>query len=285
MNVEIIDGFKFEKVGNRILNLLVESNRMEETISYVNKKSISGISLNCRYGYFLRDTDFLKDISSVVEKINIVDDTIDLSGLIFCANLKELFVGGNNKSPIDFACFKKLEYCNVFWHKGLVNLSECLSLKELYIRKYRVFGKLNSGFPCPKNIEVLGLTQANIDNVDFIKDLKYVRRIELNYIRSKFCINGLAFARNSIQELVIDHCKNFDSYEVIGGLHELRYLSIFSSKDIITLSFLKLLKRLEHFSFVDTCVIDGDLSNAIGIKYVGFLDKKHYSHTFKEINR
>ena len=43
--------------------------------------------------------------------------------------------------------------------------------------------------------------------------------------------------------------------------------------------------KLEDFRFVDTNVIDGDLSPLIRLKYAGFFDKKHYSHTREQIKK
>jgi protein phosphatase 1 regulatory subunit 7 len=42
--------------------------------------------------------------------------------------------------------------------------------------------------------------------------------------------------------------------------------------------------KLKQFMFVDTNIVDGDLSPCIGLEYSGFFDKKHYSHKFKELN-
>jgi hypothetical protein len=42
---------------------------------------------------------------------------------------------------------------------------------------------------------------------------------------------------------------------------------------------------LEEFCFVNTNVADGDLRPLLRLRSVGFLPKKHYSHTPEEINR
>jgi len=42
---------------------------------------------------------------------------------------------------------------------------------------------------------------------------------------------------------------------------------------------------LESFAFVGTKVLDGDMTPAIRLKYAGFDDKRHYSHTIDEVRK
>lgn len=56
------------------------------------------------------------------------------------------------------------------------------------------------------------------------------------------------------------------------------------SAEISTLNFLKGLKKLKHFGFAGTNIKNGDLSPCIGIEHVGFNNKRHYSHTYEELN-
>ena len=53
--------------------------------------------------------------------------------------------------------------------------------------------------------------------------------------------------------------------------------------DIKNLKFLQEM-NLKEFRFVGTNIIDGDLSYCKKIPRTIFSDKKHFSHTFKELN-
>jgi hypothetical protein len=47
------------------------------------------------------------------------------------------------------------------------------------------------------------------------------------------------------------------------------------------------MRRLDFFSFVDTNVLDGDLSPLLDLpklRYVGTMDKRNYSHKMAEFN-
>ena len=55
-------------------------------------------------------------------------------------------------------------------------------------------------------------------------------------------------------------------------------LSLNNCAEISSLKFIQKMKSLEDLRFVKTNVKDGDLSYCEGLKYVGFLPKRHYSH-------
>jgi hypothetical protein len=40
---------------------------------------------------------------------------------------------------------------------------------------------------------------------------------------------------------------------------------------------------LKNFMFVGTDVTDGDMTPSIGLRYAGFSNKKHFSHTMEQI--
>jgi len=281
MEVVIIDGFKFEKV-KVIQNLLVESDRLAKTIKYINEKKIKGITLNSSHGYSLKNIDFVADIADVIEKIDIVDDDINLKGIELLYNLKKIFIGRDNMSPIDFSYLQQLESCNLSWHKRLVNLNSCKYLENLYIRKFDKNFELLIGL---EKLKSLSLIQSKVFNLDFLMHFPLLEAIELSYIRSLLNVDGLKHCSSTLKKLEIDHCKRIDNYDVLGKLIELTWLNVTDSKELEDIYFLKKLKKLEHFAFVNTNVVNGDMSPGIGIKYVGFNNKKHYSHTNEEIHK
>ncbi|MFZ1699393.1 MAG: hypothetical protein WBO10_08585 [Pyrinomonadaceae bacterium] len=82
----------------------------------------------------------------------------------------------------------------------------------------------------------------------------------------------------------IDECKKIENYVVMGDLENLERLLIIKSGPIASLDFLKSLYKLDFFSFGGTNIANGDLSPCLGIRYVGFDDKKHYSHKFRDFS-
>ncbi|MFF3025431.1 hypothetical protein ACFVRR_22775 [Gottfriedia sp. NPDC057948] len=69
----------------------------------------------------------------------------------------------------------------------------------------------------------------------------------------------------------------------LSGINRLEELSLTNCGEIENIGFIKLMKNLKVFVFIDTNVVDGDLSPCIGLRYSGFFDKKHYTHKFKQL--
>lgn len=79
-------------------------------------------------------------------------------------------------------------------------------------------------------------------------------------------------------------CKKIKNYGVVSQIKGLKILRFNDCGSIPNIRFLKEMPNLEDFRFVDTNVLDGDLTPCFGLKSVGFFKKKHYSHTPGELN-
>jgi hypothetical protein len=90
------------------------------------------------------------------------------------------------------------------------------------------------------------------------------------------------FFEKPLTEILFDNCKAIEEIEILGELENLYWLKMIDLGEIKSLSFIKKIKSLRKISFVDTNILDGDLSYCKGLEYVGFLDKKHYSHKNSE---
>jgi protein phosphatase 1 regulatory subunit 7 len=71
----------------------------------------------------------------------------------------------------------------------------------------------------------------------------------------------------------------------LACLKKLKILKLINCGDIPDLKFIKLMPELKAISFVDSNIVDGDLSHCIGLEFVGFLKKKSYSHVPEDFPR
>ena len=286
IEVVIIDGFKFEKMISygevAIGGLLVESNKILQTIDYINSNKISRINLNSSHGYFLKNIDFVTEVADVIEDINIVDDDINPKKIESLHHLKKLRLNEYDY-PLDFSNFSQLESCGMRWRKNLSNLNACTKLKRLSLSKFPYTEKTADFLMGLEQIESLEFVQSKFANLEFLQNFPNLKTFELWYIIVLENIDGLKYCADSLNRLILDHCKRIENYEVLGQLTELKWLNVTDSRELENLYFLKKLKKLEHFAFVNTNVVNGDISPAIGIKHVGFFNKRHYSHTNEEI--
>lgn len=284
MEIEKVEDFKFVKMGNKRQGLLIESKKLKKTIELIKREGISKIELNVQWGYKEKNIDPLVEVADYIKEIEIVNDDIDLGLLDKFTQLRKIYIGGDNNSPIDFSYFKYLERCNIFWHKKLKNINSCKKLKELMLRKFILSTDSIQFVENLPGLEQLGFIQGKFEDLDLLKNFKHLREFGAFYISALKNIDGLKNVLG-LEKLEIGNCKKIEDYDILGELVKLEYLIISGSSSLPSLDAIKPLKKLKHFSFVGTNVSDGNLAPLTGIKYVGFDDKKHYSHKMKDINK
>lgn len=278
-----MSNFNFIENGNWGSYLLINTDNLDETINYIKENNIKNIELNFYHGYKLKNITRLKELNNIIEGINIIEGDIDLNGIQDFKNLKRLNISDELNYPIDFSRFPKLEKCNLLWHENLLNIEKCAHLFELVIKKIKITEQITEIFRGLKKIQKLTFIQSKLENLDYLKCFPILQELNIFYCPSLKDINGLKYVKDSITKLIIEHCKNVIDYKVISKLEGIRYLVFNHVSDIPTLAFIKNLEKLKHFAFMNTSILDGDMSFCLKIEYVSFRNKKHYSHTLKQI--
>lgn len=152
-------------------------------------------------------------------------------------------------------------------------------IEYLILRHYKK-SKLGNFVEIPKNLLYLELNWSNIQSFVGIENLTKIKRLELHYCTKLEEDCGLSKIADTIEHLDINHSKKFVPSEELFSLKNLRVLRLNSCGNLENLSFLNHFPKLIDFRFVDTNVIDGDLSPIIQhptIRSVGFLNKRHYN--------
>ena len=94
---------------------------------------------------------------------------------------------------------------------------------------------------------------------------------------------GIRYLVVNLEEIQIEKCKKIGDFEVLGKVKSLKKIILSESGEIKTLSFVKELNRIEFISFWGTNVLDGNINYCEGINYVGFDNKKHYTHKMEKL--
>jgi hypothetical protein len=170
----------------------------------------------------------------------------------------------NRVTEVDF---NKVEYAMTFYfkHKGL------------------------SFDPLPKSDKLLYLEMnwAIFKDLSGIERFANVKRLELHYCLKLENDKGISGVKDSLEFLHINQSKKYIPTHELFELKNLKVLCLNVCAPLKNLRFLNKFPKLIDFRFVDTNVLDGDLTPIIDhptIRTVGFLNKRHYNMTVKDLN-
>ena len=287
MKIDVVDGFKMLSDVTRKPTLIVESDRLDDCMRFAVEKKITRIYLQNNYGFNLLNVDFLKDFNFFTE-ISIIKNysEIDVSGVQFLKQLVRLTLSNGNQG-LDFGSFPYLENASVDWNNKLNNLHLCKKLNKLILWKYKPktgsFQELSS----LSSLKSLKITQSNLSSLSGLEGLGHLEEFEAYYFSKLENLAAIGVVNKSLKSLILENCKKIRDYEdALSSLENLQKLILGDCGPLNNLKFINRLKKLNFFSFVGTNITDGDLSLLLKakIEYVGFDDKRHYSHKMKDVN-
>jgi protein phosphatase 1 regulatory subunit 7 len=233
----------------------------------------------------LSDLSFLKDFPDLLFlEIDGHKQRINPRHLDGLANLRGLkistAIGG-----VDFSRFPELEAFWGDWHADNRGIAKCNELRRLNISHYNPPSRDLAEFAGLIRLEDLGIVQTNIASLAGIEPMEDLRDLLIGYAPKLESLDSLAH-HDSIREIEFETVKHIKSYEPIAKIQRLRRLMLFKCAPMSNLTWIVGMKHLDFFTFVDTNVVDGDLSPLLKLprlRSVGTLDKKHYSHTEDEL--
>lgn len=279
------EGFKILVGTDGSKQFMIDSDRLDESLRYIQQNDLRFIGINSYLGFKLNDISFLSQVAEFVEGITIPEAKYDTAILNRLHNLKVLGLADSKTSTIDLRNFPNLHTLACEFSRRIVGLDSCVNLRNLSLTHYDSAAGDLSQLPRLRDLEELNLFQTNIASLTGIEDFESLRTLTFFRANKLTNLDDLRSMQGHLQTLEIDQCKRIKDYHVLGLLTELRRLMISKSAPIDSLEFIKSLENLEFFSFVETNVISGDLSPCWKVPYVGFDDRRHYSHSYDEFMR
>jgi len=280
-----IDGYVFRTDRDGTRGLIVDSERLDACVEYINRKGITRVETNDYLSYRRDDVDFLRECPSV-ECVRLVSHVGDLSGLHALSGLRELWISEPGKAAVDFGRFPELRKFRGDWSRKYSGFESCRKLSRLALWKYKPKSKDLTGLACFQRLVSLELVQGSVTALVGIERLRRLQRLELSYLRTLVDIEALREAPRTLRVLRFDRCPNIGSFDAVSSLEQLEELGLSGCREIESLEIVRPLRRLRHVSFVDTTIRDGDLSvlfDLPALGHAGFFNKTHYSHTWKQI--
>lgn len=281
-NIYSQSGFNFIEVDNEKY-LRISSKNISDAMSYAKNNGIRFIEINYTQGYSLRNIDFVKDYD-FIEGLSIVTDIegINIEAVHTLSHLRLLNLNREPKQVLNLADFPKLEILKLEWNKNVRELSNCGSLKELRLSKYKrenleELKELTA-------LEALTIVQSKLTSLRGIEKLIKLNSLNLFYLPKLSSIEGIENLKE-LKELNIQNCPSIYSIEPISELKQLVKFELNNCKEIETIKPAKDLNNLEKFWIIKTEIRDGDLTPCFGKKDAFCTPKKYYSHTSEEIDK
>lgn len=160
--------------------------------------------------------------------------------------------------------------------------------RYLLTRKYKMRGDLSfDALPASDKVLYLELVSSNIKDFRAIEKFPALKRLEIDYCLKLESDAGISSLRNSIEILHINQSRKLSSMDEFSQLSELKGLRLNSCGALDNIQFIAKLPNLLDFRFVNTNILDGDLTPILEhptLKTVGFFDKRHYNYTSKKID-
>lgn len=280
MSGTIKGDFHFSKDGKTMA--IRGGDNLKNEIEYIKTKNIISISINS--DSIVKDLNFFDKID-FIEEFYISKYDIDYSGIYKLKNLKSLDVIYREliKPNIDYSQFKKLEYLSINWYNKELDLSENKNLKKLVIWKFKPKTKTFSYIKLPDSLESFEITESNVQNFDGL-ELPNLKSFEGHYCSKLTSLDGLKKSSDNLQSFILGSCGNLTNYDDLKHCKNLEKIILTRCGDMQSLSWLKPLKKVKHFTFLYTKVLDGDVSICSEIKYVAFTNSRHYNHKMEEFN-
>lgn len=158
------------------------------------------------------------------------------------------------------------------------------ALRYLFIMHHKSDDGSLGNLDVPARLTYLHLLSSNARNIGVMPP--GLRRLELHRCLKLETAQGLAESCPGLRHFRLDLSKKFRDLPELLKLRELEVLCLNGCGDLPNLRFLAAFPNLRDFRFVDTNVIDGDLSPLLSLpklESIGTMDKRHYSHTTAEI--
>jgi protein phosphatase 1 regulatory subunit 7 len=260
-------------------SIFIESHRIDACMDYALQNHSGRIAISPLGGFRLPDLSFLARFPWVEHLTIMHSEMIDISAVSILERLRYLQISGATKQPLDLASFPLLRELRVQWWPKLRFGDILASLRTLDLSNYGpAIGDL-TGLPEIPRLEDLGLVQARNLTLSGIDRFPGLRRLGVDYFPRLADLSPLtAFSNGAIEILEFGNCKRLAHHDQVKVILSLRRLAFNKCGEIPSLRFLNDLPALESFSFVDTNIVDGDLTPCLRLKFAGFFDKRHYSH-------
>jgi len=273
--ITTVNGFRIDTDPEGTVWLMFDPTRAEECRQFALSNNIKWLMIYPGT-YTASDLSPILPLKDQIEGITLYEK-VDYAGLETFSKLTFLGMPDNKKSIISLSAFPNLEMLSAHYTERIRDLETCTNLRRLHFTNYKPKTKDLSGIPSLP-LKYLGFTKTDIVSLKGIERFVNLQKLLIYSAPKLETLAPLRALSKNIEILDFEKCKKIADYQVLGELKALKRLRLSDSGQMESIAFVKKLPNLEHISFWGTNVLDGNIAYCEGIDFVGFDNKKHYSH-------
>lgn|SRR5579863_41733 len=252
---------------------------------YMRRERIYELTLNYVCGWDGGGIGFLETLPFLTA-FSIVGAIDDISPVHALHELRVLEIRTSARTAIDFSCFPDLADAVIDWTKGSDSLFGCVSLRRLYLDRYR--GGASAPFAGLVNLKSLSIVSSPLQEVVALGELRNLTFLGLYYLSKLTSLRGID-RLTGLRRLDIQACRRLTSIAEVADLRQLQWLFLTDDGRIASLKPIVGLADLEFVIFCGTTIIDdGDMSplNTLPrLRSTAFMNRRHYSHRHEDFPR
>ncbi len=280
MSIVNIEGFKVYSNLNGTKSIIIRSDRIDDCMRVYREKSLDGVAITIDHGYELSNVDFLTRYP-FIKRLSISNGISDINGIYSLESLESLIISGKRK--IDFSPFSLLKELRAEWSPHFLNLRMCRNLKVLALSNFSPSSRDCTAISDLGWVNKLQITQSTIKNLRGLENFYQLDELQIDYGTKLENICSLENSKETLVSLLFDHCKAIQNHQYVIKLKQLGTLAFNHCGTMTSIEFIKKIPKLKSFRFVGTDVADGNIAPCLGLDYASFSDKRHFSHTVKQI--
>jgi Leucine-rich repeat (LRR) protein len=262
--------------------IVLKSGHIEEGLRYAEKKDIRIVELDHEEGFSDKNADFLIGLD-FVEGVVVSASLRNMDWLAMKKNLRLLYVDSTVGNRLDLSDQTDLEMLYLMRCPQQVNgFGACLKLKHLTLGSYKPTGQDLADLPVLPQLQKLELHKSGITDLKGLDKLPQLMQLLGEGLPQLQTLDGIGEAVN-LQTLELRNCKRVTSLDALQQVPLLARVKLPNCGQTPNLRFIKNIPHLRFFTFVDTNVLDGDMAPLVGVDYIGYSDKRHFSHRQEEI--
>ncbi len=265
----------YEKDG--VISIEITPLNIQEAVAYIKLEKIKSIFFENSFKNEFQNFNFLSELD--VSELSVINDSVDFEKFPVQNNIKKIFIT-NFKGKVLLSKFPLLQEATLDWNNKIYFNN--FSLSKLVLWKFNSKSKSLQELLGLENLRELQINQTSITSCLGVEKLEKLESIEIFYATKLKSISDISNLKK-LNFLLIDTAKKIEDHTSIKSCGSIETLAFNSCGCIESLDFIKHMTYLKEFRFVDTTIVDGNLSPCLKLLKVSFNDKRHYSHKLKEM--